>query len=418
MLPLRSDPQLIPFSVNLDLATKRRFVLVLGCLTGIGAVTVDISLPSIPLMVADLGSTISVGQQIVGVFILGIALGQLPAGLMSDRVGRIPVLVTGIAVFTVGGVITSIAGNMETMLLARFVQGLGASVGVVVSRAIVRDISSGVQAARILSVMVMIFTAAPMLAPITGGYLVSTLGWRAPFVAVVVFGAIIFLAVTRGLHETRRPNRDHHILRQLLMSAREFFSHRQSVLGLLLVVLPAMGFISVITGSSALIMEIYGYSAEQFGFIFALAGVAILVGSVLNRQLLVRFNTMQLAGLGAVLIGAAAAQLMLMAWLGAANFWWVWGNVCLYMCGVSFLMANATAIALDPVPQVAGAAASIVGTTQNLFASSGAIATGFIYDGTMPTAVMPMGIFGLVTLATFLLRRLILRGEPLHSATE
>ncbi len=402
--------------MTLDLATKRRFVLVLGCLTGIGALSIDMSLPSIPAMVSELGTTMSVGQQIVGVFMLGIALGQLPAGLMSDRVGRIPVLLTGIGVFTLAGVVTSVAANIETLLAARFAQGLGASVGVVVSRAIVRDISSGAHAARILSVMVMIFTAAPMLAPIAGGYLVAWSGWRAPFAAIAIIGALILSAVSRGLHETGRPNRDQHILRQLSSSAREFFRHRHSRLGLLLVVLPAMGFMSVITGSSALIVEIYGYSVKQFGFIFALAGLAILLGSVLNRRLLLRFNGIQMAGVGAALIGLSALQLLFVAWRGDASFWWVWGNVCLYMCGVSFLMANATAIALDPVPQIAGAAASIIGVTQNLFAASGAMLSGAIYDGTMPTVVVLMGVFGAATLLAFLLRGVILRGEPLSPA--
>lgn len=404
--------------MNLDLSTKRRFVLVLGCLTGIGAVTIDLSLPSIPGMAVALSTSISVGQQIVGAFMLGIALGQLPAGLVSDRIGRIPVLVAGIGIFIGAGVLTSIATNIETMLIARFIQGMGASVGVVVSRAIVRDISSGVQAARILSVMVMIFTAAPMLAPVLGGYLVDGFGWRAPFVAVAVFGGIILFAVTRGLHETRSPNREQRILRQLTSSGREFFSHRQSILGLLLIVLPAMGFMSVITGASALIIEIYGFSVTQFGYIFGLAGVSILVGSVLNRKLLSRFNAIQLSGLGAWLIGIAASQLLLAAWLGDAQFWWVWGNVCLYMCGTSFLMANATAITLDPVPKIAGAAASIVGTAQNLCASAGAIATGIIYDGTMSTAVFLMGFFGVVTLIAFLLRDVVLQGRSLHVATD
>ena len=369
-------------------------------------------------MAEALGTSIATGQLIVGVFMLGIALGQLPAGLLSDRAGRMPVLVIGIAIFIAAGVLTSIANTIEVMLLGRFIQGLGASVGVVVSRAIVRDISSGVQAARILSVMVMIFTAAPMLAPIVGGYLVAAFDWRAPFIAVAVFGGLILVAVTRGLHETRQPNRDHHILRQLVNSSREFFGHRQSVLGLVLLVLPAMGFMSVITGASALIIEIYGHSVTEFGYIFALAGVSILIGSTLNRQLLFRFNAMQLAGLGAWLIGIAAAQLLLAALLGSASLWWVWGNVCLYMCGSSFLMANATAITLDPVPRISGVAASIVGTTQNLFASAGAIATGIIYDGTMPTAVFLMGLFGVVTLLAFLLRNLVLRGQPLHTATD
>lgn len=404
--------------MTLDLATKRRFVLVLGCLTGIGAFSIDISLPSIPMMVADLGTTMSVGQQIVGAFMFGIAFGQLPAGLMSDRIGRIPVLLTGVGIFIIAGIATSLAPSIETMLVARFVQGLGASVGVVVSRAIVRDIASGTQAASILSIMIMIFTAAPMLAPVAGGYLVEWSGWRAPFVAVTVFGAVILIAISRGLHETSQPRREHHIIRQLVMSGREFFSHRHSVLGLGLVVLPAMGFMSVITGSSALIIEIYGFSVTRFGFIFALAGLAILVGSDLNRRLLVRFNSMQLSGLGATLIGTAAAQLLLMAWLGDAPFAWVWGNVCLYMGGTSFLMANATAMALDPVPDVAGAAASIIGTTQNLCAAGSAVLTGILYDGTMPTAVLVMGLFGVATLVLFVFRDLILRGESLRVATE
>lgn len=398
--------------MNLDLATRRRIVIVLGCLTGMGAVSVDMSLPSIPAMVIDLATTLPVGQQVVGIFMLGIAIGQLPAGLLSDRIGRVPVLMTGVLIFTAAGVVTTIAPSIEIMLLARFVQGLGSSVGVVVSRAVVRDIASGEQAARLLSVMVMIFTAAPMLAPVVGGYLVSAFDWRAPFAAVTIFGALMLFAVTRSLHETRRPNRDHHIVRQLSLAAGEFFSHRRSVLGLALVVLPAMGFMSVITGSSTLIIEIYGFSETAFGYIFALTGVGILVGSVLNRRLLVRFNTMQMAGLGAVLIGIAALQLLVITQLSEPNFWWLWANVCLYMCGVSFLMANATAMALDPVPNIAGAASSIIGTIQNLFASTSAISAGLIYDGSIGRSVILMGVFGTATFIMFLARGVVLRRSP------
>lgn len=403
-----------PDYMNTGLATKRRFVIVLGCLTGIGAVTIDMSLPSIPGMVQDFAATIGVGQQIVGVFMIGIALGQIPAGLVSDRIGRIPVLLTGIGIFTLAGIATSLATDMDVMLLARFVQGIGASVGVVVARAIVRDIASGRQAARLLSIMIMIFTAAPMLAPIVGGYLVSAFDWRAPFVAITIFGALILFTVSKGLQETRQPNREHHIIRQLVHSMREFFSHRQSMLGILLVVLPAMGFMSMITGSAALIIEIYGFSVEQFGFIFALAGIAILVGSYLNRNLLLRFNGEQLSGLGATLIGIAGLQMLFIAWAGEASFWWIWGNVCLYLCGTSFLLANATAMALDPVPGISGVAASILGTSQNLAAASSALVSSAIYDGTIRNVVITMGIFGTLTLVTFMLRSWILGGQSIH----
>ena len=401
-----------------DLAGMRRFVIVLGCLTGIGALGIDMSLPSIPDMVRDLATTMATGQQIVGVFVAGVALGQLPAGLVSDRVGRMPVILVGVGLFTLAGLVTSITTDMSLMLVARFVQGIGASVGVVVSRAIVRDISSGREAARLLSVMVMIFTAAPMLAPVAGSYLVGAFGWRAPFAAITLIGALLFVAVATSLHETRRPNREHHIFRQLALSLREFMGHRQSILGLLFVVSAAMGFMSLIAGSSALIVDIYGYPVESFGLIFALAGFAILLGSMLNRRLLAKFNSVQLAGLGTLLIGIAGAQLLLMVWLADAPFWWLWGNVCLYMGGVGILLPNATALALDPVPEIAGTAASIIGTMQNLAASVSAAITGMLYDGTMSNSLVIIGIFGIVTFGLFVLRALVLAGRPLHVASD
>ena len=396
--------------MNTGLATRRRFVLVLGCLTGLAAVSIDMSLPAIPAMVFDLATSMSTGQQIVGLFMAGLALGQLPAGVLSDRLGRMPVIYAGVGIFTVAGIACAFSTSIELMLAARFVQGMGASVGVVVTRAIVRDIASGVEAARLLTVMVMIFTAAPMLAPMIGAFLVTTLGWRMPFIAIALFGAALLFGVSSTLRETHVPIRtEHHILRQLLYSMREFFSHRRSVLGVLLVLLPAAGFMSLITASPALVIEIYDFPVKLFGLIFATAGFSILVGSALNRRLLVRFTTMQMIGLGCTLIGTAAAQMLAIAWLGDASFWWLWSNVCLYMFGVAFVLANATALALDPVPKIAGVAASLIGTIQNLAASAGSIASGMLYDGTVRNVVVLMGVFGVATTITFMGRNLILR---------
>lgn len=384
-------------------------MLVLGCLTGLAAVSIDMSLPAIPAMVFDLATSMSKGQQIVGLFVAGLAVGQLPAGVLSDRLGRMPVIYVGVGIFTAAGIACALSTSIELMLIARFVQGMAASVGVVVTRAIVRDIASGVEAARLLTVMVMIFTAAPMLAPMVGSLLVTTLGWRAPFIAIALFGAVLLYGVNSTLRETHVPVRgEHHVLRQLIISSREFFSHRESVLGVLLVLLPAAGFMSLITASPALVTQIYDYPVKLFGFIFATAGLSILLGSTLNRRLLLRFGTMQMIGAGATIIGVAAAQMLAIAWLGEAPFWWLWGNVCLYMFGVAFVLANATGLALDPVPKIAGVAASIIGTIQNLAASGGSIASSLLYDGTVGNVVILMGVFGMATAATVLARNLIL----------
>jgi MFS transporter, DHA1 family, multidrug resistance protein len=393
--------------LNTGLAARRRFVLVLGLLTGLAAVSIDMSLPAIPQMVEALHTRMSLGQLIVGFFMAGLALGQVPAGLLSDRLGRMPVLYGGVGIFTLAALLCSFSNSIELMLAARFLQGLGASVGVVVARAIVRDIASGKEAARLMSALVMIFTAAPMLAPIVGSFLVDNWNWRTPFFAIAIFGLLMLYGLHSILRETHVPIREHHILRQLWMSLREFFSHRQSLLGVLLVLLPAAGFMSLITGSSALVIEIYAYPVQAFGFIFALAGISILGGSTLNRRLLLRFTTMQGIGIGAALMGIASVQLLFIAWLNDVAFWWLWGNVCLFLFSTGFLMPNATALALDPVPKIAGVAASIIGTVQNVAGAGSAIASGMLYDGSIRNLAFFMGFFGIATGVVFLLRRFI-----------
>ena len=394
-----------------ETVASRRIVILLGLLTGIGAIAIDMALPAIPSMAEVLGAPISVGQQIVGIFILGVGLGQLPAGVISDRVGRIPVLMLGMTVFSAAGVVTVLATSMDAMLIARFVQGLGASTGLVVARAVVRDISSGAEAARILSLMVAIFTFAPMVAPIIGGFLVEHFGWRAPFGFVSVIGVLLLIAARLMLPETGRRKADGHILRQLWNSSLEFASHRRSVLGVLLIVLPSMGFMPVLSFASALVIDLYGFTPAQFGFVFALAGLSILTGALVNRQLLLRFGTTQLIGIGAVILGVAGFGLAFFAWYGTVGFWWVWGSVCLYTSGVSFIAANATAMALDPVPDIAGAASSIIGTLQNVFGALSAIAAGLLYNGTVASCIIPMAAFGLLTLGLFLGRDAVLRGN-------
>ena len=181
--------------MNLPLTSSRRFVVVLGMLTSIVAFSIDIALPAIPPMVSDLGISMSVGQQVVGLFMAGMAAGQLPFGLISDRIGRMPVIYAGIALFTAAGFLATLSNDTDVLLIARFFQGVGASAGMVLARAIVRDVSSGKESARLMSIMVTIFTAAPMIAPLIGSMLVPLWGWRAPFLATAVTGLFILYGI-------------------------------------------------------------------------------------------------------------------------------------------------------------------------------------------------------------------------------
>ncbi len=397
---------------------KPGFVVTLGLLTGVAALTVDLSLPAIPAMVEALATNLSKGQQIVGIFMAGMALGQIPAGLLSDRTGRLPVLYVGMSIFAVAAIVAAAAADIGLILAARFVQGFGAAAAIVVSRAVVRDVSSGQEAARLMSLMTMIFTAVPVIAPSIGALLIMHWNWRAPFVLIAFAGILMLVAIRTNLTETHTPNKDGHPFRQLSNSFHEYFAHRQSVFALLLLILPPAGFMSIIAVSAAMIMEIYGYTVQQYGLIFAGAGLAILLGSGLNRFLVTRFQIMPLITLGVALIALSGFQLLLIAWLDDAPLWWVWSCVCLFMFTIAILMANSTVLALDPLPRIAGVASSIIGTLQNIAGAGGALLAAAIYNGTIRNSVLIMGCAGAGVAFVFFLRPIICPDPMVHHPDE
>jgi DHA1 family bicyclomycin/chloramphenicol resistance-like MFS transporter len=358
-------------------------------------------------MVDALETTLSRGQQIVGIFMLGMAFGQIPSGLVSDRIGRLPVIYAGMALFTIGAIAAASADSIETMLIGRFVQGVGSAPALVMSRAIVRDISSGKAAARLMSIMTMIFTVAPVIAPSVGALLVSQFGWRAPFSFIVGLGIAITIAVRLFLTETHAYPSIQHPARQLADSFKEFFSHRQSIFGLMLIVLPPAGFISIIAVAAALVVEIYGYSITQFGLIFAMAGISILVGSGINRWLVTRFDSFQVIAIGVALYGLSSSSLLIMALINDGPFLLLWGSICLFMLTVAIVMPNATVVALDPLPRIAGVASSIIGTLQNIFGATGAMIGATIYNGTVRNSVIIMATVGLLVVVVFALKPII-----------
>jgi len=358
---------------------KRSFIVTLGLLTGMAAFTVDVSLPAVPAMVEALTTSLSRGQQIVGIFMFGMAFGQIPAGLVSDRVGRLPVLYAGMALFLVGAIASAIADSIEVMLIGRFVQGFGSAPAIVLSRAIVRDISSGKAAAKLMSLMTMIFTVAPVIAPSVGALLVTQWGWRAPFIIIVFLGVLITFGVYRYIDETHTPDAGQHPVRQLKSSFSEFFSHRQSIFGLLLIILPPAGFMSMIALAAALV----------------------------DRLLVTRLDSMQIIAIGVALYGISGVSLLIMAWLNSASFVLLWGSMCLFMASVAIVMPNATVIALDPLPKIAGVASSIIGTTQNIIGASGAFLGAAIYNGTVRNSVVIMGTVGVLVVLVYLLRPIL-----------
>lgn len=196
-----------------------------------------------------------------------------------------------------------------------------------------------------------------------------------------------------------------------MTSVTEFFSHRQSIFGIVLIMLTAGGFMILISGSASLILEIYQYPVKVFGMIFALCGIAMFIGSIINRKLLLRMSPMHASGIGALLVAVAGAQMLLIFWIGDVSFWWIWGNACLYMFGTGFLMPNAMALALEPVPEIAGMASSIIGTFQGIAQLASATIGSLLYDGSPSNMALIMGGAGISILILYLLRGFIIGAD-------
>ncbi len=393
------------------------FIFTLGFVTGVSALTVDMSLPAVPGLAAAMDTPINKAQAIIGVFMAGMALGQIPAGLLSDRFGRLPVLYAGLSLFLAAAIVATLAQSIDLLLAARFVQGFAAASGLVVSRAIVRDVASGQEAAKLMSLMTMIFTAVPVLAPTIGAVVIALFGWRAPFATIAILAVAMLVCIRLFLRETHTPNRDSHPIVQLKNSFAEFFSHRQSIYGLLVFVFAPAGFMSLITVSSALVTEVYGFSLTEFGLIFALAGLSVLAGSFMSRILVARFSPMDMIRIAALSMAFCGAQLAIMVVLNDAPFWWLWLNVCLFLGNIGILMPNATVVALDPLPRIAGVASSIIGTLTNSVGASGALLGAWLYDGTVRGALTIMTVVTAVIVLIFMMRPLICPSIHLHRAT-
>ena len=386
-----------------DIKINKKSIIILGCLTGMAALSIDMSLASIPFMGSELSSDLSTSQFTVGFFMAGVAIGLIPAGLISDRIGRIPVLIYGLIIFILASLMTVLATSIEFMLIARLIQGLGASAGMTVPRAMVRDISSGKNAAQILSSMMIVFTFIPILASIFGSYLVGVFQWRATFIAITLIGLILLLSVNKELDETHIGNKSINFREQFEIGIKEFFKHKVSIFGMLLVVVTITGYMSLITGSSVLMIEIYKLPTGWFGPIFALAGLSVLIGSFINKYLLRKFKIIQVMMIGVFFIGLGASILLTIAYFNEVRFSILWGGVCIYMFGTAFVISNSTALALDPLSKTAGISASIIGTIQNFFSAVGSVLTGLVYNGTISNMVFSMGILGFVVVIIFVI---------------
>ncbi len=368
----------------------RAFRLLLGALSMVSALAVDMSLPAFPAMEAAFASSADRVQLTISAYLVGYSTGQLFYGPLSDRYGRRPMLLLGMAIYTVSAFLCALAPTIESMVALRLLQGLGGCVGVVITRAAVRDHFSGPALAQILSSITAVQAFGPLLAPVIGGVLTSQLSWRWIFLVQSGFAAIVFVMTWTGFAESLRSLDPRAIRpRHLLANYYTFFSNPRCI-GYALVSASVFGGLFVVLSASPFVLiQLYGLSSEAYGFFFSASVSGYMLGAFGNRRLLrrgMRGEKLLRWGL-AVLLAAAGAMLFCatLRWGGTAG---IMVPYFVYCIALSLVQPNVVAAAMEPVPHMAGTGASLMGAIQM---SSGAVSgylVNLFFDGTGT----PMGV--------------------------
>lgn len=373
-----------------------------GCL-GAAAFGIDAVTPVLPLLRVDFASDPGAIQWTLTLAMLGFAGGQIPAGLLSDRYGRRRVLMISLCGFVLASALASLMSELRWLLALRMAQGLSAAGMSVSARAVVRDLTRGVDAGAMMSSVTTVMALATVAAPLVGGLAGEVWGWRAVFIAVAGYGLIWVLPV-RGLTSLAPRRRQSSPLRQLRSSARRFLRSRTSVRAALTNGLAFASVFAFVTVGALLAGEFYGVDGRLLGPAMAAVPLMIVASSQLSRVLVRRIGLVGQERVGGWLFLAAAIVMLACLGLAVPPLWLVWLGSMVAAFGFGLFVPVATARALESQPRSAGFAAALFGTVQS---TCGVVASGLtaaIYNGSPNSLCLVMGFFSLAAAAAALLR--------------
>ena len=391
---------------------SRAFVFLLGALTALTALAIDMSLPALPELGHAFNAPPHQVQLTLSLFIAGYAVGQLVVGPMADRFGRKPILLIGLVLYMIAATACAASPGIGFLVTARLLMGFAGSVGPVLARAMVRDHFSGKTAAQMFSSLTAVFALAPLVAPTVGGWLLVRFGWQAIFVFLLVFAAVLAAVVAAFFAESLKTPDARALSPSRLLSNYGIFLRSRVALGYAVVNgLCWAGIFAFLSGSPFVFIEFYGVSADRYGFYFALSAAGLVAGSLGNKWLLRRFGSSHVlrAGFAIVLLGGAIQfAACLLQWGGPMA---IMIGFMIYLSGQSIVMPNAMAAAMEPVAHMAGSGAALIGVVQMICGSVAGYAVNALYDGT-PT---PMGAVILATaLSTVAMHWALLRAHNSH----
>jgi DHA1 family bicyclomycin/chloramphenicol resistance-like MFS transporter len=377
-------------------------ILILGGLWTLGSFSTDLYLPAMPTVANDLGASEAAVTLSVTTFLVGLALGQLLAGPLSDIYGRRRTLLAGLGVFTASALVCIVAPSVEVLIGVRLVQGMAAAFGVAIPNAVITDYARGREAARLFSRLAIIGGIAPIVASLVGAQLLRLTGWRGPFLALTVIGLFFTVCVAAGLPESlprekRSTSGARSALRAMAMLSRDVDFMGYTLTSALVFI----AFFAYLAGSSFVYQEVYGVSATTYSVLFAVNAVGMLAASQANHRLLARFSPRQLLAAGLTVDAVAGVAVLAVVLAGGLGVWALAVPLFVLVTSLGIVFPDSTALALSLHPEAAGSAAAYFGT---LRLGLGALATPLVaLGGTvsgLPMALV-IAVAGLAALALF-----------------
>jgi DHA1 family bicyclomycin/chloramphenicol resistance-like MFS transporter len=341
-------------------------VLVLGALSAFGPLSLDMYLPAFPVLAKDFGASASQVQLTITSCLVGLALGQLIAGPLSDRFGRKRPLLVGVAAYALASLLCAFAPDIWTFTAIRVVQGLAGSAGIVVARAVVRDLHSGPALARFFALLMLVNGLAPILAPLLGAQVLRFTTWRGVFVVLAVIGLLIWTAVLLVLPETLPPERRHGGGMAETVGTFGTLLRERTFVGYALSAGFVMGaMFAYIAGSSFVLQEVYGLSPQQFALVFGTNAAGLIAASQVSARLVRRISPRSLLRTG-IATSATGGIALLACVLGHVGLVGVLASLFLVVASVGLVAPNAAALALADHPRNAGSASALLGLGQYL----------------------------------------------------
>ncbi len=380
------------------------YALILGFLSAVGVSALDIYLPSLPSIAKDFNTDGSTLQLSLTSYFIAMAIAQMVYGSVSDMYGRRPPLIAGMAIYIIGAIGCALAPSVHALIAFRFIQGLGAGAGAVIARAIVRDLHTGPEAARLMSLLMLVFSISPLLAPLAGSFIVSVGTWRDIFWVLTAFGVLGAFLVTFILNETRTKEK------RLESSLSGAFRNY----GLLLIDPYFMGVVGIaafgmssymvyVSNSSFVIIEHFGLTPSAYGIMFALNAIPFFVFSQMNARLARRYGLRRVVRTAALLYSSMMVLLLATRLAGIDNFVVM---TVLLLAGYGFLglvVPSSAVLALEAHGRIAGTASALMGTLQFVAASIVTALVSLFFDGTSMPMIAGIGLCSIMVVMFSLL---------------